>query len=82
MRWIYDYSIKEYSLGNDGFEIIFMDRRKKNYAWDDVDNVSGLTSDPFKIKFYKGDCLILHFSEIEFISAFLKGWERYLENFG
>ena len=78
-RNVYDYSIKRYSFNHDGFDIVFYDGRKKNYLWDDVKNVSDLTSDPYKIEFFCGDKLLLYPLELEFISMFRKEYDDYLE---
>jgi len=53
-RMIYDYSIKRYSFDAEGFTIVFYDGLERNYLWDDVEHVSDLTDDPYKIEFYCG----------------------------
>jgi hypothetical protein len=80
-RRIYNYSIREYSFGDDGFEIVFLDGLKKNYSWDNVDSVSGLTADPFRISFYDGESLLFDPMELSFIGDFRKRYDEHLGRF-
>jgi len=78
-RMIYDYSIKRYSFDAEGFTIVFYDGLERNYLWDDVEHVSDLTDDPYKVEFYSGDKLLIYPLESEFISMFRKEYDDFVE---